>query len=62
MMCESSYGSLFDLLTQDHPDKIQKAIRLLLELVKYNPDIGESVWQCTTAGMVICMSMRGASG
>jgi len=57
------YGNFhLGFVLQDHPNKIQKAINLLLQLVKYNPDLCESDWQCKTAGMVIVMTMQGASG
>lgn len=47
---------------QDHPEMIQKAINLLVKVVKHNPDLNESAWQCSTAGMIICMSLLGARG
>jgi hypothetical protein len=53
---------LLGFYQQDYPEKVQRAVKLLLKLVKHNPDLHEGAWLYTTANLVICMAMRGPSG
>jgi len=51
--------SLLDLC-KDHPELVQKVTKLLVELVKRNPDLPESSWQHTTASIVPAMMLINA--
>lgn len=52
-LCHPVYMSL-----QDHPELVQKVTKLLVKLVKHNPDLSESSWQHRTASLVPIMMMR----
>ena len=39
---------------------VQKVTKLLLKLVKHNPDLSESSWQYRTASLVPVMMMIGS--
>jgi len=39
---------------------IEKVTKLLVKLVKHNPDLSESSWQCRTASIVPVMMMIGS--
>jgi len=45
---------------KEHPELVQKVTKLLLKLVKRNPDLPESTWQYTTASMVPAMMLMNA--
>jgi len=45
---------------QDHPEIVQKVTKLLVKLVKHNPDLAESSWQYRTASIVPVMMMIGS--
>ena len=45
------------LCLQDHPEYVQKVTKLLVKLVKHNPDLSEESWQYRTASLVPAMMM-----
>ena len=49
-----------DVLLKDHRNVVQTVTKLLVELVKHNPDLAESSWQYTTASIIPIMMMMGS--
>jgi len=43
---------------KDHPEVVQKVTKLLVKLVKHNPDLRESTWQYNVASMLPGMMLR----
>jgi len=45
---------------KDHPELVQRVTKLLVKLVKRNPDLPEGAWQYNTASLVPIMMLINA--
>jgi len=47
---------------KDHPEMAQSVMKLLVKLVKHNPDLPESAWQYNVASMALMFACMASSG